>query len=172
MEIKLKPYNKNNPKYFKEEAKFLKKLGNYEIHHVGSTAIPGMPGKGWIDILILVPTLKQRKALGDHLAKKGYKKGKTKRRGRIFFSIDKRRIHYNLHIFLKSYRKAKEQIKFRDYLIEHPEETKKYLELKRKNLVKSKGDRVIYRKLKISYFKRFLSKNKKVNEISDFLNHF
>jgi len=45
--ILIKPYDLNAPKYFRREKSFLvKNLGkNFEIHHIGSSAVPGLGGK-------------------------------------------------------------------------------------------------------------------------------
>lgn len=51
-----KPYNPAFSKYFEEEKKRLSKYlsGDYQIEHIGSTAVPGLGGKGIIDIMIAV----------------------------------------------------------------------------------------------------------------------
>ena len=59
------PYNKDFPKRYKEEESNLRRLGDFEIHHIGSTAIPKMPGKGVIDILILVDSQKKKTELSN-----------------------------------------------------------------------------------------------------------
>jgi len=152
MKIKLKRYSKEFVKRFQKERKTLSKLGEFEIHHIGSTSVPGIMGKGWIDILIIAKNKKQRDSLIKKLEKIGYKKAKTQRKERIFFSKIKSGQRYNLHLYLRN-KKAINKILFRDYLIKHPEEAKKYEKLKKDILKKSKGDRVKYKELKENYFK-------------------
>jgi len=157
MKIKIKPYNKNYPKYFKKEKRILSKLGKFEIHHIGSTAVPKIMGKGWIDILLIAKNRKQRDNLIEKLEKIGYKKAKTQRKERVFLSKIKNQQRYNLHLYLKS-KKALDKILFRDYLINNPEEAKRYEKLKINALKKAKSERVAYKKLKKGYFRRIMRK--------------
>ena len=120
--IIFKSYSKKFPKIFNIERKILGKLGKFEIHHIGSSAVPNMPGKGIIDILILVKDQKQKIALNKKLKKIEYIQGKTKERGRSFFWKVKSRQEYGIHIMLGNNKKARHQIKFRDCLIKNPKE--------------------------------------------------
>jgi len=157
MKIRIKPYNKNYPRYFKKEERILSKLGKLEIYHIGSTAVPKMMGKEWIDILLIAKNKKQRDNLIKKLEKIGYKKAKTQRKERIFLSKVKNRQRYNLHLYLKG-KKALDKILFRDYLITHPEEAKKYEKLKMVALKKSKGERIAYKRFKEDYFRKIMGK--------------
>jgi len=157
MKIRLKKYNKKFLGQFQKEKRILSELGKFEIHHIGSTAVPKMIGKGWIDILIIAKNKKQRDNLIKKLEKIGYKKAQTQRKERIFLSKIKNRQRYNLHLYLKG-KKAMDKILFRDYLIKHPEETKKYEKFKINALKKAKGDRIKYKKLKRDYFNRIIKR--------------
>ena len=56
-EIKVVPYDHNWPRYFEEAAKKIKVfLGSnlIDIHHVGSTSVPGLVAKEKIDIIAVV----------------------------------------------------------------------------------------------------------------------
>ena len=156
MEFKL--YNKNHSRYFLKEKRKLKKLGKFRIHHIGSTAILGMSGKGEIDILVIAKDKKQKKDLIEKLKEIGYKKHKIKDKNKLFFSKEKDGQIYNLHLVVKEYKKARDQIKFKDYIIRNPAEFKRYLKLKKENLKKANHDRVKYRKLKEAYFKEIMEK--------------
>lgn len=52
--VNIRRYSKKFPiKYEEEKARLAKEGVAYEdIHHIGSTSVPGLPGKGIIDILI------------------------------------------------------------------------------------------------------------------------
>ncbi|BAL86808.1 putative dephospho-CoA kinase [Actinoplanes missouriensis 431] len=48
-------------------------LGDHiEVHHIGSTAVPGLPAKGVIDLMLSVRTLDEADALADRLAEIGF----------------------------------------------------------------------------------------------------
>ncbi len=159
-DLEFKPYNHKFPRYFKRERNILKKSGEFEIYHIGSTAIPNMPGKGIIDILILVKNQKQKTKLNKKLREIGYIQGKTKERGRSFFWRIEHRQEYGIHIMLENNKKAKHQVKFRDYLIKNTKEFKIYLKLKKENFKESGGDWKTYKEMKNNYFKRILKKIK------------
>lgn len=52
-----KPYNSIFPELFEKEKERLSKYltGEYQIEHVGSTAVQGLGGKGIIDIYLATP---------------------------------------------------------------------------------------------------------------------
>lgn len=154
--IEFKPYSKKFPQLFNGERRILKRLGKFEIYHIGSSAIPNMPGKGIIDILILVRNQRNKIDLNNQLKKIGYAQGKTKERGRSFFWRIKSKQEYGIHIMLEKNKKARHQVRFRDYLIKNPGEFKEYLKLKKENFKKSKGDWTIYKNMKNNYFKKIL----------------
>jgi len=53
MRLKINPYSKKASERFnRQKNRILKAIGNFEIHHIGSTAIPGLGGKGILDILL------------------------------------------------------------------------------------------------------------------------
>ena len=59
--VELVDYNENWVKEYEEEEKLLKDVLKdkiIEIHHIGSTSIPGLKAKPVIDILIVIDSLK------------------------------------------------------------------------------------------------------------------
>ncbi len=157
-ELKFSDYNKDFPKLFKKEKSFLQKIEAREVHHVGSSAMPGMPGKGAIDILILVKNQKEKLKLKKRLLNLKYIQGKTKERFRSFFWKIQNNQEYCLHLILSSNPHSRDQIIFRDFINKNPKEFKRYLRLKKQNFERSRGDRSKYRKLKEEYFKEILKK--------------
>jgi len=158
MKIRLKRYSKNFPAYFKKEKRALSKFGELEIQHIGSSAVPGLSGKGWIDILIIIKNPKLMNDLIKRLESYGYKKAKTQRKERVFLSKKKGKLQYNLHVYSKKNKKAQEQIAFVKYLKKNPKEAKKYWEFKKEIFRKAERERKRYRKLKEGYFKRIMRK--------------
>ena len=162
--INIKRYDKNLPKYFESEKKFLKKhFGkSFQIHHIGSSAVPGLGGKNVIDILFLVPDKKAVNFAMKKLVSIGYnhvKSGGDKYR--IFFNRSKKKLHFHLHIRWKTSKKYKAELIFRDYLRAHPEEVQKYFLLKQKWAKKAGSKRSRYVKLKTRYVNSVLRKAKK-----------
>ncbi|HEY5260139.1 MAG TPA: GrpB family protein, partial [Rhabdochlamydiaceae bacterium] len=160
-----KPYNPNFPALFEREkqriASHLKEKAL--IEHVGSTAVPGLGGKGIIDIAIAVDK-NQREAVSKELQAMGYilnPKGCTPER--LFFYADlpdeKEPVRrYHIHLTDAESKDWKDFIAFREYLKSHPEEAQNYAALKEKAAAEAGGEGEIYRKLKDPLFKRVLEK--------------
>jgi GrpB-like predicted nucleotidyltransferase (UPF0157 family) len=158
-------YNRNLPVYFGREKDFLvKNLGkDFEIHHVGSSAVPGLGGKNVIDIQLLVPDKKIAVNLITKLESIGYfhnEKGGDKYR--IFFNRNRfygnKKVHIHLHLMWKSSQKFKDYLMFRDYLRKHPEEAKMYYSLKKLWAKKAGNTPEKYTLMKTEYVKEVLKK--------------
>lgn len=128
--IKVVPYNANWPEMFEEEASAIKlALGDncLEIHHVGSTSVPGLVAKPKIDILVVAAnpaeTIKRLESIGYAY------------RGEfnipLQFGFSKRgEVDINLHLFQTDHPEIELNLKFRDYLRTHPEAREEYAALK------------------------------------------
>jgi len=162
--LKLSQYSKKFPKIFeREKKKIFKATGINEIHHIGSTAVPGLGGKGIIDIMIDIKNWKEAKDIVKKLKKIGFRHVHRKREGeRIFLSKHREPTPDNvhLHIVKKGSKAYKELLNFRDYLRKNKKEAKRYFKLKLEWLSKIKGNRAKYTKLKEKYIKEILSKVK------------
>ena len=68
-----KLYENKFPEIFEKEKDRLSKYltGDYKIEHIGSTAVPGLGGKGIIDIYIVSPTDNQEN-IKEGLLRAGY----------------------------------------------------------------------------------------------------
>jgi GrpB-like predicted nucleotidyltransferase (UPF0157 family) len=100
-----------------------------EVHHVGSTSIPGIMAKPVIDVLLVL-----NRFLSDAeivaVARPGYEyRGEQGMLGRQYFS---RRTApaFHLHAFLETHPDVRQMLLFRDYLREHPEAAREYEALK------------------------------------------
>ena len=103
------------------------------LHHIGSTAIPGILAKPVIDILLEVedmPRLDERTPAMEQL---GYEAmGEFGIPGRRYFRLDNAsgvRTH-QVHAFDVDSPDIERHLAFRDYMIAHPEEARKYGTLK------------------------------------------
>lgn len=131
--VELLPYRAEWPRLFEEEkARLQSALGQQvlDIQHVGSTAIPGMIAKPIIDIGIAVMDFDEARVCIGPIEHLGYEyRGEFGIPRRHYFVKGEPRTH---HIHMNEIESSdwKEQVLFRDYLIEHPERAKEYADLK------------------------------------------
>ncbi|MBU1246001.1 MAG: GrpB family protein [Nanoarchaeota archaeon] len=155
-----KKYSSEFPKLFTREKTKLKKFlpKNAKIKHIGSTAIPGLGGKGIIDIFISV-NKKDIKKTKEKLEKFDYifkPSGGSKQRK--FFEKDytyhkkTRRVH--IHLTFHNSQEFKRAIDFVEYLKNNPKITKEYAKIKKQGTKLAKGNAKVYQKHK----KKFLEK--------------
>lgn len=153
------PYSEKFPTLFRNEEKRIRKVVGKEpvIEHVGSTAVPGLGGKGVIDICVAVPKkeMKHVSAKFDSELGYSYQPDAGVDGMRLFHHIDlvgedniKR--HYHVHITFPESSDYKEMIAFRDYLKNNPKEARKYADVKRK-AVKLVGGLSSKKRLKEEY---------------------
>ncbi len=147
-------YNKKFAEIFaSEKVKIAKYLPEAEIQHIGSTAVPGLGGKGIVDILIGIDCWKELENVLENLRKLGYLHIHPKEQGRVFASkIGPTKLGgIHLHLVIKNRKPYKELLAFRDYLRENKNKAKKYSALKKQLERKTKGDRKKYNELKNVY---------------------
>lgn len=150
------PYQKNFPELFqKEKTRIKKAIGEYDVEHIGSTAIPGMSGKGIIDIALSINNWQESEDVISKLKKIGYSHIHPKEDERIFLATNKESKlgDCHIHIVLKDSKAYKSLVAFRNYFLSHPEEVPKYSELKKKLWQESGKDRKKYGKLKSKLIK-------------------
>ena len=150
---KFKPYNKRFPNYFRQEKQKLRKFlpKNIVIEHIGSTAVPGLGGKGIVDIFI--GTKKSLNIIKIKLENNNYKFiPQSIKDNRLFFRKD---YSYNnktrrLHIHLVQYLSPEwnDVINFRDLLIDNPKLKKEYSEIKKKASKLANGNIKKYKAIK------------------------
>jgi GrpB-like predicted nucleotidyltransferase (UPF0157 family) len=100
-----------------------------EIHHIGSTAIPGIAAKPIIDILPVVREIDHVDALAA-----GYRAwGEFGLPGRRYFTREEngKRTH-DVHVYAVGNPEITRHLAFRDYMNAHPEEARAYGRLKEK----------------------------------------
>ncbi len=132
--ISVVPYDPHWAALFEQEAKQLHRLLGakaYQIQHIGSTAVPSMLAKPIIDILIGLP---QQELIDDivlAITPFGFEDmGEAGIKGRRH--LRKRNpVAINLHLVLADSDLWRNNLVLRDYLRTHPNEAKRYGELKR-----------------------------------------
>ncbi len=117
-----------------ESVRVSKALGDncVQIYHIGSTAIPGIPAKPIIDMIVEVRELSQVDQRSMHMGMQGYEpRGEYGIPGRRYFvKKDGERHLFHVHIFQVGNSQVARHLRFRDYLIAHPEEARAYGVLK------------------------------------------
>lgn len=158
------PYDPILQKLFKTELERLRTFLNkaVKIEHVGSTAVPGLGGKGFIDIVIGSKT--NLNEISKELEKAGYTY-------RPDASTDTRWFHkhelpdelqgvrrYHIHLTKFGSKEWVEMIAFRDYLRTHPEAVNKYAAIKKHAASISGQQREVYVKTKDPIIKELIAK--------------
>jgi len=155
--LKIYPYQNDFPKRFKrKKAEIEKIIGKFGIHHIGSTAVPGLAGKGMIDIMIGFNNWAEARLAVEKLKKNGFKHIHPKEKNRIFIS-KKPKTEFgdtHLHLTIKNSKPYKELLAFRDYLKKNRKETINYQKLKSELEKSTHKNRVKYRQEKNGYIKK------------------
>ncbi len=135
--IEIVPHDPGWAQAFEAEAARLREAFGEEllaIHHMGSTAVPGLPAKPIIDMLPEVRDIDAIDDLNDAMVALGYTpKGENGIPGRRFFSKDLdgvRRFH--LHVFQTGDPEIARHLDFIDYLKAHPAAARAYANLKQR----------------------------------------
>ncbi len=161
--VKLFSYNKKFPEIFqKEKENILKTLFDVEVHHIGSTAVPGLGGKGIIDIMIAIKDWRKKKSTVNLLKELGFIHIHPEEKERIFLSRIGPTKYGDTHIHLvkKNSKRYKEMLFFRDYMRTHKKEAQEYLKIKQLSFKRYHKDRNQYATAKEKYIKEILKRVK------------
>jgi GrpB-like predicted nucleotidyltransferase (UPF0157 family)/multimeric flavodoxin WrbA len=135
MKIKIVPYNPDWPKIFEDERIALRRILDSvaeNIHHIGSTAVPGLAAKPIIDIMIEVNALDALDALEEEFIALGYEaKGEFGIAGRRFYRKGGDERTHHVHAFKKGDSNILRHLAFRDYLRHHSSISIQYANLKK-----------------------------------------
>jgi len=141
--IEVVDYNPDWPQMFEEESALIKqRLGNHclDVHHIGSTSVPGLCAKPVLDILCIVDDLSVSLALQDL----GYEfKGEVNIPLRYYFTNKTRPLRVNLHLVEPNHGFIFLNLCFRDYLRTHENARMAYAALKDQLLKDPKSFQVI-----------------------------
>lgn len=133
--IEVIPHDREWAARFRKEAVFLKSIFEglmQDVHHIGSTAVPDLPAKPIIDLLVEVADIEKVDAHNDRLVEFGYiPKGEFGIPGRRFFikGGEENRTHH-IHVFETGSSCVAQHLVLRDYLIAHPQDAEAYGRLK------------------------------------------
>lgn len=154
--IQLSPYDPSWPLRFEEEqTDLVDAIGEWivgGIHHVGSTAVPGLAAKPIIDILAGVRDLGESQACFEPLAELHYLYAPYLVEEMHWFCKPHptRRTHH-LHLIPVDSKRYADELAFRDRLRAHPELAAEYLALKRDLARRFTRDREAYTNAKSDF---------------------
>lgn len=128
--IEIVPYDPNWPHIFEAEAIEIKKaLGNncLDIHHIGSTSVPGLAAKPVIDMVSVVHNIMTLDDATGAMEILGYEaKGEY---GMIFRRYFQKK-GFNIHVFEQTSSEIDGHLLFRDWMREHAADRESYATLK------------------------------------------
>ncbi|MFJ1267060.1 GNAT family N-acetyltransferase [Legionella lytica] len=132
--IKVLPYDSHWPEQFREEAQLIQKVlgpNCIEIHHIGSTSVPGLAAKPIIDMIPVVLDITQVDIMNPLMVGLGYEvKGELGMLFRRFFQKGGSQHSFNVHVFERGSSEIERHVKFRDWMRTHPEDRDAYAQLK------------------------------------------
>lgn len=166
--VRIYPYSPEFTKKFKKEKARLEMIlgDGVIIEHFGSTAIPGVLGKGVIDIIIGFDSWADVQKAIPLLQRNGYILSYDQQsKDRIFLSTAGEKesgfLDIHLHLTNKNSSVFEDVLLFRDYLRKNVKLKKQYNQLK-EHLVKTvKNNRRLYTKLKSNFIKEVLMQARK-----------
>lgn len=158
--IEVVPYRDHWPAdYSREAERILPAFGGclIELHHIGSTSVPGLSAKPIIDMLAIVSDVPLLDKQAAHFEALGYEvKGEFGLPGRRYFRRDDSsgvRTHH-LHAFApQSSTEIDRHLGFRDYLRAHPDIAQAYGKLKQQLAERCQGDMTCYSEGKTDFIR-------------------
>ena len=117
-----------------------------EVHHVGSTSVPGLAAKPILDIMPVVANPDDGEDAVEPMATLGYRyRDENGLPGRFYFDkiVDGRTV-VHAHMYPQDHFDVRKLVAFRDHLRTHQEAALAYERLKRELASKYRDDRVSY----------------------------
>jgi GrpB-like predicted nucleotidyltransferase (UPF0157 family) len=145
--IRLVDYNPAWPALFESRREAIAALLGHPaaIHHIGSTAVPGLCAKPKLDIDAVLSSDEARINATERLEKDGYIfHGDLHGAGRWAFTKNETPYGTRLYLCMQGNLAHHDRILFRDYLCSHLETAKSYAALKRRLAEEANGDWAYY----------------------------
>jgi GrpB-like predicted nucleotidyltransferase (UPF0157 family) len=121
------------------------------IHHIGSTAVPGLAAKPTVDVMAGVRDLEQARAAIDVLARLDYRYAPYRDWMHWFCKPSPARREFHLHLVEPAHPQFAARLAFRDRLRADPELAAAYAELKLRLAAEHRGDREAYTDAKAAF---------------------
>lgn len=133
--VEVLPYRSEWSNYFHDEANHIQTAlghGIKEIYHIGSTAIPNMPAKPIIDMMLVCDNIDDVNELADKLQTLGYPAPRRQiiPHHSFFTRKQSNEMTFHLHIHERGSPQINRHVNFRDYLSQHRDDANAYAELK------------------------------------------
>ncbi|MGM0880726.1 MAG: GrpB family protein [Bacillota bacterium] len=132
--VEVQPFNPLWVSKFQLESDNLRAIFGEEIidiHHIGSTSVPGLASKPIIDIMPVVFDINRIDEYNEKMASRGFEsKGENGIPGRRYFTKGGNNRSHHIHIYSSDNPQIQRHLAFRDYLRTHPDVAKKYGDLK------------------------------------------
>ncbi len=154
--IEIVGYNPDWPPVFEREAATIREACGprvVEVHHVGSTSVPGLAAKPVLDIMPVAASPSDALAAVPRMTALGYRcLGENGIPGRLYFEkdVDDRDVAH-VHMFPAGHPAIRMHLAFRDYLRTHPAAARDYERLKRTLAAKHRNDREAYTDAKAAF---------------------
>lgn len=159
-EIVVVPYDEKWPELFNAESFLIKRLlGEVakDIHHIGSTSVPGLSAKPVIDILLEVSDINELDQCTPAMVNAGYvARGENGIAGRRYFIKEGNQRSHQVHAFSVGDRQVLRHLAFRDYLRKHTDIAMAYAEVKRTAQLLYKNDAQGYSAFKTPFIEHHL----------------
>jgi len=160
--VRIVDYDPAWPERFERERSLLERaIGGWivgGIHHVGSTAVPGLVAKPIIDVLVGVADLESSRAGFEPLAGLGYLYAPYRPREMHWFcKPDPSRRTHHLHLVPFGSKRFRDELAFRDRLRAQPELAAEYGALKLALAERFEQDREAYTEAKGDFIRSILS---------------
>lgn len=150
-EVRLEPWSAFWVRSFEDEARRLKRVfagPDVRVEHIGSTAVPGLPAKPIIDVLVGVHALTEAESRIEAMEEIGYEyvpayESEIPER-RYFRKPRTRPRSHHVHCVVRGGPLWSRHLAFRDHLRTHPETASAYGTLKQELAARHGADRAAY----------------------------
>ncbi|MEQ7052080.1 GrpB family protein [Paenibacillaceae sp. P-4] len=135
MNVIVTKYNENWNRMFEDEAQKIKAIFRdelIEIHHIGSTSVPGLQAKPIIDMMPVVKDITRIDSFNEQMKELGYEcMGEFGMEGRRYFRKGGDHRTHHVHAFqMDNIEDIQRHLAVRDFLRTHPEVASQYGSLK------------------------------------------
>jgi GrpB-like predicted nucleotidyltransferase (UPF0157 family) len=157
VEVTIAPYDVEWPRQFEDERQRLASTARTlraEVHHIGSTAVPGLEAKPIIDILLAIPSFDEADTAKSALESLGYQHNHwadTPER-KLLFRGDP--MSHQIHLVAVGNDAYRRQLAFRDWMRNNPDDAKEYASLKKDLASRLGNDHRAYTRAKGEFVER------------------
>ena len=147
--IEVVEYSDEWPRVFEREAEAILAACRpwvTEVHHIGSTSVPGLAAKPILDILPVAAGPAEALEAVSLMTTLGYRyRGENGIAGRFYFDrvVDGRTVMH-VHVFPAGHPEVRRHLVFRDHLRTNPDVARAYERLKRELAARYRDDRRTY----------------------------